>query len=101
MRRFAAWHVVCVSAFALAVPASAQEADPAARAAATEALMTDDDRIALTLGHLTSSMPGRPAPPPEARQGAGYVPGIPRLGVPALYETDASLGVTRIGGARG
>ena len=83
-----------------AVPLAAQT-DPAERAAATEARMTDDERIALTLGHLTSSMPGRPAPPPEARPGAGYIAGVPRLGVPALYETDASLGVTWIDGARG
>ncbi len=82
------------------VPIAAQT-DPEARAAATEAQMTDDERIALTLGHLTSSMPGRPAPPPEARPGAGYIAGVPRLGVPALYETDASLGVSWIGGARG
>src|SRR5690606_19935765 len=60
------------------VPLSAQ-ADPAERAAATEAQMTDDERISLTLGHLTSSMPGRPAPPPEARPGAGYIAGVPRL----------------------
>lgn len=83
-----------------AAPAAAQD-DPAARAAATEARMTDDERVALTLGQLTSAMPGRPAPPPEARAGAGYVPGVPRLGVPALFETDASLGVTWIAGARG
>lgn len=84
----------------VALPAGAQS-DPAARAAATEAQMTDDERIALTLGLLTSAMPGRPAPPPEARPGAGYVRGVPRLGVPALYESDASLGVTWIGGGRG
>lgn len=83
-----------------AIPASAQ-ADPAVRAAATERQMTDDERVTLTLGHLTSALPGRPAPPPEARPGAGYVPGVPRLGIPPLYETDASLGVTWIGGARG
>src|SRR5688572_24052430 len=63
--------------------------------------MTDDERVTLTLGHLTSAMPGRPAPPAEARPGAGYIAGIERLGVPALYETDASLGVTWIGGGRG
>jgi hypothetical protein len=84
----------------LSAPAPAQD-DPRARAEATEAQMTDDERITLTLGHLTSAMPGRPAPPPEARPGAGYIPGIARLGVPALYETDGSLGVTWIGGARG
>ena len=74
---------VLVAAFcALApLPLTAQQ-DPASRAAATERQMTDDERIALTLGHLTSAMPGRPAPPPEARPGAGYIPGVPRLGVP-------------------
>lgn len=82
------------------LPLAAQD-DPAERAAATERQMTDDERIALTLGHLTSAMPGRPTPPPEARPGAGYLAGVPRLGVPALYETDASLGVTWIGGGRG
>jgi len=29
---------------------------------------------------------------------AGYEPGIPRLGIPSLQETDASLGVANIGG---
>lgn len=89
-----------LTALALTSSALAQD-DPAARAAATEAKMTDDERVALTLGQLTSAMPGRPAPSPEARPGAGYVPGVPRLGVPALHETDASLGVTWISGARG
>ena len=31
--------------------------------------------------------------PPDAITGAGYVPGLPALGIPALRETDASLGV--------
>ena len=39
--------------------------------------------------------------PPEAVLGAGYVRGVPRLSVPALRETDASLGVSWVGGARG
>ena len=95
------WSAAILGASALAaLPALAQD-DSRARAEATEAQMTDEDRIALTLGHLTSAMPGRPAPPPEARPGAGYIPGVPRLGVPTLYETDASLGVSWIGGARG
>jgi beta-glucosidase len=81
-------------------PVAAQD-DAAARAAETEARMTDDERISLTRGHLTSQMPGQSPPPPGVRPGAGFLPGVPRLGVPALYETDASLGVTWIGGARG
>ncbi|HYD25336.1 MAG TPA: glycoside hydrolase family 3 C-terminal domain-containing protein [Croceibacterium sp.] len=97
-RTASALAALAMAALPLAAPA---QDDPAVRAAATEARMTDDERVALTLGHLTSAMPGRPAPPPEARPGAGYIPGIPRLGIPALYETDASLGVSWIGGARG
>ena len=31
-------------------------------------------------------------------QSAGYVPGTPRLGLPALFETDAGLGVASQGG---
>jgi beta-glucosidase len=81
--------------------AASAQADPAARAAAVERQMSDEERVTLTLGHLTSAMSGRPAPPPEARPGAGFIHGIERLGVPALYETDASLGVTWIDGARG
>ena len=38
--------------------------------------------------------------PPEARYGsAGYVPGIPRLGIPPQWETDAGVGVATQGGA--
>jgi beta-glucosidase len=35
--------------------------------------------------------------PPGAVRSAGYVPGAPRLGVPPLVETDASLGVAAAG----
>jgi beta-glucosidase len=93
--------LLAASALASLPSVAPAQDDPRTRAEATEAQMTDDERVTLTLGHLTSSMPGRPAPPAEARPGAGYIAGIPRLGVPALYETDASLGVTWIGGARG
>lgn len=88
------------AALAVAPVAQAQD-DVAARAAATEAQMTDAERVTLTLGLLTSAMPGRPAPPPEARPGAGFVPGVPRLNIPPLYEVDASLGVAWINGTRG
>ena len=39
-------------------------------------------------------------PPREALGSAGYVPGVPRLGVPALQESDASLGVANGGQLR-
>lgn len=74
--------------------------DALERAEEVNAQMTDEERVTLTLGHL--AMPFFDSPPPEeARTGAGYIPGIARLGVPALYETDASHGVTWLGGSRG
>jgi beta-glucosidase len=39
-------------------------------------------------------------PPPGAVLSAGYIPGLPRLGLPPLTETDASLGVTNPRGVR-
>lgn len=73
--------------------AVAQEApSPEARAAATLAQMTDEEKMSLLTGTmlLMESKKNRPEGVPL---GAGYVPGVPRLGVPALVETDASLGV--------
>lgn len=84
---------------------SAQEAprtvDPDARAAATEARMRPDERTTLTHGLWAIPLIPGVVIPPEAITGAGYVQGIERLGVPALTETDASLGVSYIAGLRG
>lgn len=92
------------AALLLTAPAIAQDnsaaSDPAERAAQVEAQMNDDERVQLTLGHMAAAMPGSVVPE-GARPGAGFIPGIERLGVPSLYETDASLGVTWVGGARG
>ena len=38
--------------------------------------------------------------PADAIFGAGYVAGIPRLGIPSLRETDASLGIANAGRRR-
>jgi len=55
--------------------------------------LTLDERIGLV--HGIWSRPDRDITvPPGAIISAGYVPGVPRLGIPALYETDASLGIT-------
>jgi beta-glucosidase len=82
-------------------PVFAQSQDPAARAAATEAAMTDDERTVLTSGMMPLPLIPGVKMPAEAVPGAGYVAGIPRLGVPALTETDASLGVSYVFGLRG
>lgn len=78
-------------------PATAQDAT--SRAAATERAMTDAERTILTYGIMPVPFGPDPAPvPKEALPGAGFVAGIPRLEVPALAETDASLGVSYIAG---
>jgi beta-glucosidase len=83
---------------------SVQHTDAAkteARARALVAAMTLDEKIAMLHGPMPIAIPGMPADiPPEARPSAGYIRGVPRLGIPALTETDASLGVTNPGGLR-
>ena len=57
--------------------------------------MTLGEKILLLHGYFAET-----APPPGAIPAAGYVPGIPRLGLPALFETDASLGISNPLGVR-
>ena len=72
---------------------------PDERAALLEREMTLDERIGLLHGPM--SMPIFGIKKPEGAIGsAGYIPGIPRLGVPAMNESDASLGVTNPLGVR-
>jgi beta-glucosidase len=70
------------------------------RAREIENQMTDDERFSLLVGVMGAGelWPLRDARiPPGVPLSAGYVPGIPRLGVPALLMSDAGLGVTNPG----
>lgn len=96
----AALIVLGASAAASAQEAPASSSDVDARAAATEAKMHPEERTVLTHGLWAIPLIPGVAIPKEAVTGAGYVAGIPRLGVPALTETDASLGVSYIAGLR-
>jgi beta-glucosidase len=69
-------------------------------AAATEAAMQGEERVILTHGIMAVPLAGKFVLPEGAVYGSGYVPGIPRLGVPALCESDASLGVAYALGLR-
>src|SRR5690606_24125569 len=73
------------------------------RAAAVLAQMTLDEKLTLLQGYFgTDFPPAKFTAPKEARYGsAGYVPGIPRLGIPAQWQADAGLGVATQGGAAG
>ena len=100
------------AAMACAAPLAAQDAavvaaaetagTPDERAAAMVAQMTLDEKLTLVRGFFSSDFPPAGyAAPPEGRPGsAGYVPGIPRLGIPPQWEADAGLGVAAQGGAR-
>ncbi|HEY9854086.1 MAG TPA: beta-glucosidase [Stenomitos sp.] len=97
--------IACALVLSLPSPpvhAVVPEAAADARARATEQQMTDAERFSLVWGLMPMGFDGKrdPRVPPDAVPSAGYVPGVPRLGVPALRETDGSLGVTNPSGFR-
>jgi beta-glucosidase len=57
--------------------------------------MTRDEKLTLVFGYYSSDAPWKnfkkPKEAPE--QAAGYVAGVPRLGIPAQTQTDAGIGV--------
>ena len=94
-------------ALALAMPATAQTAkpwmdtrlSPDERAAKLDAAMTNDERFALLHGPMALPLFGGKLPD-GAIGSAGYYPVNARLGIPALQESDASLGVANPLGIR-
>lgn len=67
---------------------------PDVRADLVQAQMTRDEELTLVSGYFGVYEPRVPAIyKDDMPNSAGYVPGIPRLGIPALKESDASLGV--------
>lgn len=78
-----------------AVSASAHAQDADAKARQIESQMTDEERLSILHGVMALPLsPNESTAHMGGLLGAGYIPGVPRLGVPALHETDASLGVT-------
>ncbi len=76
------------------------QTDADRRARETEQQMTDEERFSLLASVMGTNevITERDARIPEgAPMSAGYVPGVPRLGVPAQVMSDASLGVTNPG----
>ncbi|MEJ7926349.1 glycoside hydrolase family 3 C-terminal domain-containing protein [Sphingobium sp. AN641] len=92
--RFALLTLSCLLASQPLTAQNSQE-DADAKAARLEAQMTDAERIGLLSGIVPIAFPGIEVVIPEGMPAtAGYVPGIPRLGVPPQLATDASLGVS-------
>jgi len=73
---------------------------PDERAGDLLAQMTQQEILSLVLGSQAMSRAPGQGFPPGARGSAGYVPGIFRLGIPALQETDAGLGIANPGNVR-
>jgi len=69
------------------------------RAALLERAMTPPEKISLLHGRVGTPFRGEPLPE-GALGSAGFIAGIARLGVPAIQESDAGLGVTNPGGVR-
>eukprot|EP01041_Mallomonas_annulata_P032167 gene32167-54604_t len=57
--------------------------------------MTLDEKLKLVYGYLGADMDSKKTKRPEEahKQSAGFIYGVPRLGIPHLRETDAGLGV--------
>jgi beta-glucosidase len=82
--------------------AGAGESDVDVRARLVEEQLTDDERFSLVvslIGAIPSIGVSRdPRIPAEVtNMSAGYTPGVPRLGIPAIQSSDASMGVTNPG----
>jgi beta-glucosidase len=70
---------------------------PDARADLVVKAATPQELKALIQGSMLFFMAAKDKPV-GITPGSGYVPGIPRLGIPPMIETDASLGVANLGG---
>jgi beta-glucosidase len=72
------------------------------RAREVEEQLTDDERFSLIVS-LLGALPVVGVPRDEripedvTNMSAGYTPGVPRLGIPAIQSSDASMGVTNPG----
>src|SRR5512135_2218690 len=76
-----------------------QSLTPDARADLVQAQMTQDEQLVLLKGYYGANVKLswiKPAPValrPLLPGSAGFVPGIARLGIPELHESDAGIGI--------
>ena len=92
MYRFEVYAIPFLALAWTATSVHAQKVDSAdKRAEMLVQRMTFDEKLSLVHGTLGRTI--WKTVPDEKRIGAGHVPGVERLGIPDLFETDASLGV--------
>jgi beta-glucosidase len=80
-----------ITTHAQTAPAADTQQAPQSRADALVKAMTLDEKLQLIHGYFPPL--AKPVPPISMIPSAGHIPGIPRLGIPTLRESDASLGV--------
>lgn len=66
---------------------------PERRAALALRAMTQQEKLGWVMGGFGADFAGKKHHPAALPYSAGYIAGVPRLGLPALFETDAGLGV--------
>jgi len=69
------------------------QGDADRRAAELVGKMTVDEKIRTVFGYFATDFDGHPPPAEGIPYSAGFVYGVPRLGLPNQYETDAGMGV--------
>lgn len=88
--------VAAIVGVLLSMPSLPARAAPGAtvdqRAVHLVAAMTLDEKVALLHTAFGTPRDGHP-PPRQALDSAGFNPGLPRLGIPPLEESDAGLGI--------
>lgn len=91
--------LVACAASAVTAGAQSSRVNAEERAADAVSKMTLDEKLQLVFSYFATDWQGQ-HPPAGVRYGsAGFVPGIPRLGIPPQWETDAGIGVATQGGA--
>jgi beta-glucosidase len=109
-------HLTLVAALAAVFPAAASfaaapaPAEPAQkpwldrslsadqRAQLAVKAMTQEEKLRWVFAYFGHDFAGKKKIEAALPQSAGYIPGTPRLGLPALFETDAGVGVASQGG---
>ncbi len=93
--------IAALSQSAVIAAPKARVESPDVQAAKIVGQMSPEDKLNLVHGIMPLPMFPGTVIPAGVTPSAGYVAGVPRLGVPALRETDASLGVAYVFGLRG
>jgi len=81
-------------AAALSLPLHAAPADPDQRAAKAVSQMTLDEKIGTVFGYFATDFKGTTRPKESVNHTAGFIYGVPRLGLPHQSLTDSGIGVS-------